>query len=102
MKTKARLERAYSVSENIVAREIHGEFVIIPITSGIGNFEDEIFTLNKTGIAIWNNLDGKRNLKAAVEKLSSEFKASSISQIEKDIIGLVTELLKRGMVVEAG
>jgi hypothetical protein len=99
METKIDLDVSYIPSEDIVAREIEGELIIIPLVSGIGNIEDELFTMNETGRAIWEKLDGKRSLKDVVEKLSAEFEAPE-GQIKKDVIGLVEELLKRKMVVE--
>ncbi len=99
MNKKISLDIIYAPSEDVVAREIEGEIIIVPITSGIGDLEDEIFTLNETGRAIWDKLDGKRSLKQVTKDLSLVFKGSP-EDIEKDIIGLVKELLKRKMLVE--
>ena len=98
METKINLNNIYAPSEDVVAREVQGEFIIIPITSGIGDLEDEIFTLNETGKAIWDKLDGKRTLKEVAKELSKEFESQG--EIEKDCTGLVKELLKRKMLVE--
>jgi len=35
----------YLPSEKIVAREIEGELIIVPLVSGVGDMEDELFTL---------------------------------------------------------
>lgn len=99
MEVKVNLNSVYSPSEDIVAREVAGEFVIVPITSGIGDLEDEIFSLNETGRAIWDKLDGKRSLKDVTDSLSSEFEDSA-KEIEKDVLGLAEELLKRRMLIE--
>jgi hypothetical protein len=53
----------YVPSDDVVVREIEGELIIVPLVSGIGNIEDELFTLNETGRAIWERLDGKKSLK---------------------------------------
>jgi hypothetical protein len=98
METKIELDVAYIPSEDIVAREIEGELIIVPLVSGIGNMEDGLFTLNETGKVIWDRLDGQKSLKLLVEELSTEFEDSG-GEIEKDVIGLVGELLKRRMVV---
>ena len=98
METKIELDASYVPSEDIVAREIEGELIIVPLVSGIGNMEDELFTLNETGRAIWDRLDGQKSLKVLVEELSTEFEDPA-GEIEKDVIGLVGELLKRRMVV---
>jgi hypothetical protein len=99
MEATPHLDAIYVPSENIVAREIEGELIIVPLVSGIGDMEDELFTLNNTGRAIWDKLDGKTRLKDLVVYLSKEFEDTK-SEIEKDVIGLVGELLKRRMVVE--
>ena len=99
METKVCLDTVYVPSEGVVAREIEGELIIVPLLAGIGDMEDELFTLNETGRAIWKRLDGKRNLKQVVEELSAEFETPA-GEIERDVVGFVEELLKRGMLVE--
>jgi hypothetical protein len=99
MKTEAHLEAIYTPSEEVVSRDIEGELIIVPLTSGIGDTEDAIFTLNKTGRAIWERLDGQWNLRDVVEELSAEYE-SPAGEMERDVLGLVTELLKRNMLVE--
>ena len=99
MEDKVSINNIYKPSEDIVAREIQGEFIIVPITSGIGDLEDEIYSLNETGQAIWHRLDGKRSLKDLADGLGTEFGAPEI-EIEKDVLGLAEELLKRKMLVE--
>jgi hypothetical protein len=85
-------------SEDIVAREIEGEIVIVPLTAGIGDLEDELYTLNETGKAIWHRLDGKKSLKDVAVELASEFDAAG-EEIEEDVVGLAAELVRREMVV---
>jgi hypothetical protein len=101
METSVSLDKSYKPSEDVVAREVQGEFIIVPITSGVGDLEDEIFSLNETGRAIWDKLDGKKNLKNIAAGLSEDFEAP-VEEIEKDCLGLLDELLKRRMVIETG
>lgn len=96
---KADVNSVYIPSENIVAREIEGEIIIIPLTSGVGDMEDELYTLNETGKAVWAKLNGKKTLQSISEELSSMFDAPA-DTIVKDVTGLVDELLKRKMVVK--
>lgn len=98
MESKVDLNNVYVHSQDVVARDVQGEFIIIPITSGIGDLEDEIFTLNESGRAIWEGLDGKKSLKEVAGGLSKDFNGSS-QEIEKDTMGIVGELLKRKMLV---
>ena len=92
-------EKVYGISEDVVAREIEGEIIIVPLVAGIGDLEDELFTLNDTGRAIWARLDGRRSLQEVVRELSDEYQAAQ-GKIQADVLGLVGELVRRGMVVE--
>lgn len=94
-------EKVYFPSDDIVAREIEGELIIVPLVSGIGDLDDELFTLNETGKAIWEQLDGKTNLSTVIARLSQDYDAP-IGQIESDVLGLVEELVRRRMLVELG
>ena len=89
----------YAPSEDIVAREIEGEIIIVPLVAGIGDMEDELFTLNESGKAIWDLLDGKRDLGGVIAVLSENYEASP-GEIEKDVLGLIEELVKRRMLVD--
>ncbi len=93
------MNRVCAPSADIVAREIEGEIVIIPLVAGIGDLEDELYTLNETGKAIWKSLDGKKTLGVIAKELASEFDAP-IEEIERDVAGLVDELIRRKMLVE--
>jgi hypothetical protein len=85
-------------SEDVVAREIDGELIIVPIASGIGDMEDELYTLNETGRAIWRRLDGTASLGRIAADLSAEYSAP-IADIERDVLGLATELVRRKMLL---
>lgn len=100
MKSNINLNSIYKPSEDVVAREVQGEFIVIPITSGIAESDDEIFSLNESGRAIWDKLDGKRSLKEIADILESEFEGS-VEKIERDCLGLSEELLKRKMIIIA-
>ena len=89
-----KLSNVYQVSDVVVARVIEGELIIVPLIAGIGDLEDELFTLNETGKAIWNKLDGKKDLLNVVEELASEYDVPK-SQIEHDVLGFVEELNRR-------
>jgi len=89
----------YAPSEDIVAREIEGELIIVPLVAGIGDMEDELFTLNESGKAIWDLLDGKRDLNGVIAALGENYE-SSADEIAQDVLGLVEELVKRRMLVD--
>jgi Coenzyme PQQ synthesis protein D (PqqD) len=98
MSEEVRLDAAYAPSEDVVARELEGEVVIIPLVSDIGDIEDELYTLNETGQAIWRRLDGRKPLREVAAELAEEFEAPP-GDIERDVLGLVRELVTRRMVI---
>jgi hypothetical protein len=100
MESKVSLDNLYIPSEDVVAREIEGEVIIVPLVAGIGDMEDELYTMNETGKAVWERLDGKKKLKDVLGELSAEFEAPA-GEIEKDVIGLVDELVRRRILVAA-
>lgn len=96
---KVRLDAVYVPSEDVVAREIEGELIIVPLVAGIADIEDELFTLNETGKAIWKQLDGIKNLSGIISSLAQDFEAAP-GEIERDVLGLIEELVKRRMIIE--
>jgi hypothetical protein len=85
-------------SDDIVARVIEGDLILVPLTAGIGDMEDELYTLNETGKDIWDRLDGVRSLGEIAVELAIEYEASA-NEIELDVVGLVTELVRRKMLL---
>ena len=98
MTSDIKLEQVYSVSEDVVVREIEDEIIIIPIVSGIGDMEDELYSMNPTGKAILQNIDGERTLEQIAHDLSAAYDAP-IDEITGDVLGLVGELVKRRMLI---
>lgn len=98
MESTVTLNSICTPSEDIVAREIEGELIIIPLTSGIGDMEDELYTLNETGKAIWGLLDGNRSLAQIAGELGAQYDAPA-ADIERDVLGLISELALRKIVV---
>jgi coenzyme PQQ biosynthesis protein PqqD len=92
------LDQIYAVSDDVVAREIEGEIIIVPLVAGIGDLEDELFTLNETGKAIWDKIDGRRSVAEMIAELAAEYQAPP-GKIETDVQGLMQELVNRRMLV---
>jgi len=94
-----KLERIYGKSRDLVEREIEGEVIIVPLTSGIGDLEDELFSLNKVGKDVWARIDGKKRLFEIVEELKEIYEADR-EKLTTDILGFLAELEKRNLIVE--
>ena len=71
---------------------IGGEIIIVPPVAGSGAMEDELLTLNDTGKAVWEQLDGQRSLGEVVAALSPELEGAEDGAIERDVLGLPRDL----------
>ncbi len=100
MESKPKIDAVYAPSEDVVFRIVEDEPIIVPLGAGVGDMEDALFTLNETGHAIWDKLDGMKTLEQLIEALTIDFEDVSRKEIETDVLGFVEELLKRGMLVE--
>jgi len=87
----------YVPSKNVVYREIEGEPIIVPITSGIGDLEDDLFSLNETGKAIWAAMDGKKTPADIAESLAAEYEGPA-DELKTDVTAFLKELLKRNII----
>ena len=96
MNFEVTLETICLPSEDIVARDIEGDIIIVPLVSGIGDADDELYTLNETGKAIWQVLDGQRNLGQIAAALAGQFNSSE-DEIAKDVLGFAREMVRRGI-----
>jgi hypothetical protein len=99
MNAKIALNDRYKPSDKIVAREIEGEIIIIPLAAGIGDIEDELYSLNETGRSIWKHLDGVNTVQDIIAQLTAHF-AGDAAVIKRDVLGLLRELKKRQFLVQ--
>jgi hypothetical protein len=92
--TELTLESVCVPSDDVVAREIEGEIIIVPLVAGIGDADDELYTLNETAHELWNRLDGQRTLGDVAVALGEEFSAP-LEEIQTDVLGFATEMAAR-------
>lgn len=95
----ANLKAYYKISDQVVTRKIEEDIIIVPLNKGIGDLDAEIFSLNATGVAIWEKLDGTKCLDSIIDDTVREFNAS-YEQIKEDVIKLVEQLQKVEFLVE--
>ena len=84
-------------SEDVVARMIEDELIIVPLVAGIGDADDELYTMNETGKAIWQKLDGERSLGVVSAELAEEYSESAAEKIQADVLGFAAEMTRRGI-----
>ncbi len=99
MATHVELADIYQPSDDVVVREIEGENLIIPIASGVGDMEDELYSLNESGKAIWDKLDGAKPLTQVAEEIISAYDENE-EEIKNDVVNFVAELVKRNILVK--
>ncbi|MCK5099101.1 MAG: PqqD family protein [Desulfobacteraceae bacterium] len=92
------INKKYFRNKDVIVREIEGEYLMVPIASGIGDMEDEMYTLNKTGVAIWKKLSPEKTLKTIIDELCQEYDANK-KKITADVFGLIEELFKRKIIL---
>lgn len=91
------LDDVFAQSEDVVSRIIEDELIIVPLVSGIGESDEDLYSLNQTGRALWSRLDGVRTLQQIADEMLEEFD-TTVDTIEKDLIGLIDELVNRKLV----
>jgi hypothetical protein len=66
------LDSIPSHSPAIVTRNTGEEYVLVPVINNIADM-DSLFTLNETGAFIWEQIDGKKNVRQIVTALTREY-----------------------------
>lgn len=94
-------DKVYITSEDVVARQIEDEFLLVPIASGIGDMEDALYTLNETGRLIWAKLDSQKTVNMIIDELTEEYDAPR-QTISNDVCGILNELVRLNMVLPVG
>ena len=93
------LEDIFQKSEDLVTRMIDREMVIVPMVSGVGDLNTDLYSLNSTGAAVWEKIDGHRTLKQITTELSKEFNAPS-DQIQQEVTVLIKALLDKKILIK--
>lgn len=94
------VKKKYSISNEVVSRKIEDNIIIVPLQSGVGDLDSEMYSLNHTASAVWERLDGKTSIDTIIIELSQHFDAS-YNEIKTDVIILVREFMSKGFLKEA-
>ena len=79
------LESCFAVSNDIIAKKIENEYIIVPLNSGVGDLDSEIYSLNQSGSILWEELDGKQTLNEIISKFVKKYDAPP-KKILKDVM----------------
>ena len=94
------LKTYYKTSDKVVTRKIEENLIIVPLNEGIGDLDAEMFSLNITGTAVWEKLDGTKSLDTVIAETAQEYHIS-YGKIKDDVIEIVNQLLNIGFLVES-
>ncbi len=89
----------YSKDPTIVARQIAGEMILVPIRQNMGDLE-LIYLLNETALFAWQLLDGNKTLADILSHIILEFDVDE-QQAGQDLLDLFTDLERVKAVVRA-
>jgi hypothetical protein len=92
------LSLRYRKNEDVIARQIAGETLLVPIRGDLAGMQ-RIFALDKVAEYIWQQLDAETTLEAIRDGVLANFDVS-MEQAEADIGGFIAELLEAGLIVE--
>ena len=78
-------------SKDVAWKELDGEAVVLNLDSGI------YFTLNATGTAVWERINGTTSLEEIGRGLCEQFEVT-MEQAQRDLLELTQTLLDEGLV----
>jgi hypothetical protein len=84
---------------DIVARQIAGEMILVPIRQNVGDLES-IYLLNETALFAWQLFDGVFTLADIRFQISGEFEVDELTA-GQDLLELVAQLERVGALVKA-
>lgn len=90
------LDKSFVKDDNLMARNIAGETLIVPIRNSIGDL-NSIYTLNEVGALIWQMIDERTRVNQIVEAVSSEYEVTK-DEAAQDVIELLDSMAAEGLI----
>ena len=88
----------YHKDPAIVARQIAGEMILVPIRQNVGDLES-IYLLNETALFAWQLFDGVFTLADIRSQITQEFEVDELTA-GQDLLELVADLDRVGALVK--
>lgn len=70
-------QKIYRKKENLVARKIGEEYILVPIINSIAEM-DRLYTLNEVGSFIWEQIDGQNSINDIIYSVTSQFEVNEM------------------------
>jgi len=91
-------DQIYRKDPSIVARQIGGEMILVPIRRSLGDLES-IYMLNETALFAWQLMDGARTLDDIRGLIINEFEVDA-QQAGQDLLELAADLERLEVLVK--
>ena len=83
-------------NQDVVARQIEGELIIVPIRRGVGDM-NSLYTLNSVGSVLWEFMAEEHSLTEMVARICDEFEVTA-SQANSDIQAFLDSMLEEKLI----
>jgi len=83
-------------NQEVVARQIQGELIIVPIRRGVGDL-NSLYTLNPVGALLWDFMTEGHTLSEMVQRVCDEFEVT-VSQAQRDIESFLDSLMQEQLI----
>ena len=94
-----RSKEIYGKKDEIISRKIAGEMLLVPVTGKLANMQ-RIFSLSTVSGYIWEHTDGRKNVGEITKEIMAVFDIGH-QEAETDLLELLDELLKNGLILRA-
>lgn len=84
------LKTIFSHSASVVAKKMGAEYVLVPIANNIADM-NSVFTINETGVFIWERIDGKRNVEEIISAVAEEYNVDELTA-KNDAIAFIEKI----------
>jgi len=83
-------------NQDVVARQIEGELIIVPIRRGVGDM-NSLYTLNPVGSVLWEFMAEEHSLPEMVARVCDEFEVTA-TQAKGDIQTFLDSMLEEKLI----
>jgi coenzyme PQQ synthesis protein D (PqqD) len=90
------LDKSFVKDDNLMARNIAGETLIVPIRNSVGDL-NSIYTLNEVGALVWQMIDGRTSVEQIVGAISREYDVTA-DEAAGDVVELLDSMTEAGLV----
>lgn len=90
------LEQSFIRADDVIARNIAGETIIVPVRSRVGDL-DSIYALNDVGSRIWQLIESNVPVKQIIETVCEEYETDA-EDATRDVLELLDSLREAGLV----